>query len=356
MNNDWRRQHYSGRHVLVTGGLGFIGSNLAIALHEAGAGVQVIDSCVEGCGANPHNLDAAPDIVVHRVDIGDRKSVREIVRGVDLVFNLAGEISHIDSMRRPSRDLELNAVSQLHFLETCVAEFQTKHRVVFASTRQVYGAPQCLPVDENHPIEPVDYNGVHKVAAEQYHRLQSRLQKVDTVILRLTNVYGPRQALHLPGQGVLGVFLRSALEGRRLQVFGDGYQLRDPLHVSDAVDAFLMAGIRETRERIFNIGSGMPCTLYEIASTISEIAGLEGPLLRPFPDEKKKIDIGDYYSCIERANHHLRWFPQTSLREGLRQTFQYYASRRAQYGLEDDPRSITLEKRATASGGNEYAG
>ena len=324
---------YKGKRAVVSGGLGFIGSNLAIALAEAGAIVDVVDSCVEGCGVNEHNLEGAHgEIHIHRVDVAETSVVGPLVRDADFIFNLAGEISHTDSMKRPERDLQINTVSQLHFLECC-SRRATPPRIVFASTRQVYGIPQALPVDENHPVEPVDYNGVHNYAAEHYHWLLSRLGRIDAAILRLTNVYGQRQALHLPAQGVLGVFLRQALEGQRIRLFGNGLQLRDPIHVSDAVRAFLLAGLVPVKERVINIGSGTPVSLREIAAILSDSMGLPAPELVPFPEEYKRIDIGDYYSCIDRAEKMLGWHPTVDLREGLRQTLDFYRTRRAEYHL-----------------------
>lgn len=325
---------YTGKRVVVTGGLGFIGSNLAIALAAAGAQVDVVDSCVQGCGANEHNLDGCTDVRIHRVDVAATSVVGPLVRDADVIFNLAGEISHTDSMKRPDRDLQINTVAQLHFLECCSAR-ATPPRIVFASTRQIYGIPQALPVDEDHPVEPVDYNGVHNYAAEHYHWLLSRLGRIDAVILRLTNVFGPRQALHLPAQGVLGVFLRQALVGQRMRLFGDGLQLRDPIHVDDAVRAFLLAGLvpAPVKDRVINIGSGLPVSLREIAGLLSEEAGLPAPELVPFPEEYKRIDIGDYYSCIDRAREMLGWHPEVDLREGLRNTLDFYRSRRTEYHL-----------------------
>jgi UDP-glucose 4-epimerase len=324
---------YHGRRAVVTGGLGFIGSNLAIALADAGAHVDVIDSSVPGCGANEHNLHGA-DVHIHRVDIAETAVVGPLVCEADIIFNLAGEISHTDSMKRPERDLQINAAAQLHFLECC-SRRSAPPRIVFASTRQVYGIPQALPVDEDHPVEPVDYNGVHKYAAEHYHWLLSRLGRIDALILRLTNVYGPRQALHLPAQGVLGVFLRQALEGQQIRLFGDGLQSRDPIHVDDAVRAFLLAGLAPppVKERVMNIGSGSPVSLREVAAILSEEAGLPEPQFVPFPEEYKRIDIGDYYSCIDRAREKLGWQPEMALREGLRKALEFYRTRRAEYHL-----------------------
>src|SRR5437868_2072185 len=236
---------YAGKRVLVTGGLGFIGSNVAVRLAQEGAEVTVIDSAVPGCGANRHNL--APfsgRINVIDDDIGALLAHREAVTGTAVVFNMAGEISHINSMRDPVRDLELNTVSQLRFL-LALREICPGIRVVYASTRQVYGVPQFLPINESHPVNPIDFNGIHKHAAASYHRLLTASGEIEASILRLTNIYGPRMALNIPEQGVLGHFFRRALLGDDFEVFGDGKQLRDPVYVDDIVEAFLLAGARK---------------------------------------------------------------------------------------------------------------
>jgi nucleoside-diphosphate-sugar epimerase len=251
-----RAHWYRGEHVLVTGGLGFIGSNLALQLARGGARVTVVDSREPGCGANPFNLDAAErDITVLQGDIGDEKLVAGALLAADVIFNLAGEVSHTHSMLFPERDFRINAQSQLRFLQAC-ARYAKGKRVVYASTRQVYGKPKRLPVAEKHQIMATDYNGVHKYAAGQYHLLLSRLGEIDAVVLRLTNIYGPRMAIGLPCQGFLPVFFRRAMEGKAISVFGDGGQLRDPVYVDDACEAMLLAGAVEApQQRAVNIGS-----------------------------------------------------------------------------------------------------
>lgn len=328
---DWARE-FIGRKVVVTGGLGFIGSNLALRLAEMGATVTVVDAEVPGCGANPFNLAPARNAIsvsVARLD--DSPQVLEALEGADLVFNLAGEISHSHSMRLPDRDLAMNATAQQRFLETC-ARYRPGLRVVYAGTRQVYGVPQCLPVDESHPVAPVDYNGVHKYAAEHYHLLLTRLGRLDAVVLRLTNVYGPRLAIQLSCQGFLATFVRRTLLREPLVVFGDGQQLRDPLYVDDAVNAFLRAAlIPRPEHRIINVGSGVPISLLEIAESFARISGLPTPQKRPFPPERKAIDIGSYYSCTERAATILGWMPRVEFQEGLKRTLAYFEEHRDHY-------------------------
>lgn len=317
---------YRGEHVLVTGGLGFIGSNLALHLARGGARVTVVDSCEPGCGGNPFNLEAAEhDITVLQGDIGDEPLVAGALLAADVIFNLAGEVSHTHSMLFPERDFRINGQSQLRFLQAC-ARYAKGKRVVYASTRQVYGKPKRLPVAEKHQIMAMDFNGVHKHAAGQYHLLLSRLGEIDAVVLRLTNTYGPRMAIGLPCQGFLPVFFRRALEGKQISVFGDGGQLRDPVYVDDACEAMLLAGaVDAPAQRTVNIGSSTAVySLNEIAEEISRQAVLPPCRLQPFPAARKKIDIGSYVSSDERAMELLGWRARTEFADGVRQTLGYY--------------------------------
>ncbi len=323
--------NYSHKRVLVTGGLGFIGSNLAVRLVELGASVTVVDSSCSGCGANPHNLAPVADRVrVIPADIGDPHLFEEALQGLDLVFNLAGEVSHVHSMAFPERDLEINTVAQLRFLDA-VRRLCPGVRVVYAGTRQIYGIPRYLPVDEDHPVEPVDFNGVHKYAASMYHLTLSRLGQLDAAVLRLTNVYGPRMALHIPCQGVLSTFLRRALLGQDLEVFDGGDSLRDPVHVDDAVHAFLLAGsVARLPSRTYNVGGAEALSLFRIAEIMARAAGVQ-VTTRPFPAERKLIDIGSYVSDWARIRRELGWTPQVGFAEGLRRTLEWYGARLEHY-------------------------
>jgi nucleoside-diphosphate-sugar epimerase len=316
---------YKNRKVLVTGGLGFIGSNLALRLVRAGAQVVIVDSEVPGCGANRHNISAAgADVRVIVADVGDAARLAGEIRGCSVVFNLAGEISHVHSMQDPSRDARLNAMAQLGFVEECARQ-APGIRVVYASTRQIYGVPRYLPVDEAHPVQPVDFNGVHKYAAMAYHLLWSERRRIDARILCLTNIYGPRLAVRLGCQGFLGNFLRRGLLGQTLEVFGDGRQLRDPVYVDDAVDAFLLAGAAEApRSRVWNVGGKEALSLAHIAAVISAAAGSPQPVCRPFPEEHKGIDIGSYHSDSTRIREELGWCPQVAFEEGVRRSLEYF--------------------------------
>lgn len=323
---------YSGKRVLVTGGLGFIGSNLAIRLVEQGAHVTVIDPVLAGCGGNVYNLIPVEGKVrIVQSDIGEPENFRDEIASAQVIFNLAGEISHIHSMQFPERDLQVNTVAQLRFLLECKAANRGV-RVVYAGTRQVYGIPKYLPMDEDHPVQPVDFNGVHKFAATMYHRMMSRAGDLDAVVLRLTNVYGPRMALNVSCQGFLSTFLRRLMLGQRLEVFGDGKQLRDPVFVDDAVDAFLLAGVaRQPASDSYNIGGPEALSLAEIARAASNAAGVGQPAMRPFPEERKVIDIGSYHTDSSRIGRDLGWRPKVRFVEGIARTLEFYRAELPHY-------------------------
>ncbi|MCW5979338.1 MAG: GDP-mannose 4,6-dehydratase [Bryobacteraceae bacterium] len=331
---------YAGRRTLVTGGLGFIGSNLALALARQGALVTVVDSMVDGCGANPHNLDDADGAIdVIHADISDQERMAGILPDQEVVFNLAGEISHSNSVRCPERDLDLNARAHLRFLESC-RRYSPSARVIYASSRQVYGAPNYLPVDESHPVQPSDFNGVHKWAAETYHRLFSTVHGLDTISIRLTNTYGPRQALHLPWQGFIGTFVSRALRGDDIVVFGDGAQLRDMMYVDDVTEAFLLAGLTPFREGVknllLNISGPRAMPLSEVAETLAEAACEQlhrRPPVRytPFPDAHRRIDIGSYFGDSTKLQSWTGWRPAIDFRQGIALTLCFFREHGAKY-------------------------
>ncbi|PWU07010.1 MAG: NAD-dependent epimerase, partial [Terriglobia bacterium] len=260
------------------------------------------------------------------------------------IFNLAGEISHIHSMRRPERDAELNARAQLRFLEECMRQ-APRVRVVYASTRQIYGAPRYLPVDEAHPVSPIDFNGVHKYVASAYHEMFTGVGRLDAISLRLTNVYGPRMALRIPCQGFLGTFLRRAMRQQPIEIFGDGRQMRDPVYVDDAVDAFLLAGAaRHPVSRVYNVGGPETHSLARIATIVSDAAGAPAPVFRPFPADLRPIDIGSYSSDTRSICNELGWQPRVFLRQGICQSVAYFRRHLDQYlGPEDSEASCPLE-------------
>ncbi len=316
---------YANQEVVVTGGLGFLGSNLAVRLVKEGARVTIVDSLVKGCGGNRYNIASVEDQVrVIVADVADTFALRKVLRRASVIFNLAGEISHLHSMRFPRRDAYLNAGAQLRFLEECACS-APRARIVFAGTRQVYGVPRYLPVDEDHPVSPVDFNGIHKYAAQMYHVLYARLGLLNSVVLNLSNVYGLRMSLSVPCQGFLANFVRKAILRQGAEVFGDGTQLRDPIHADDAVEAFLAAGAAErTPLSVYNIGGPTPLSLMQMAEMIAAAAAAPPPVLRAFPRNRKSIDIGSYYADWSRFRRDFGWKPSICFREGMTSTVAFY--------------------------------
>jgi UDP-glucose 4-epimerase len=322
-------RHYAGARCIVTGGVGFIGSNLVHALADMGADVTVIDGMVPQHGGNPRNLDGIEQRVpVVVTDIGDGERVAPVVRGADFVFNLAGQVSHLASMLDPHRDLELNVCSHAPFLEALRAECPNAS-VVYSSTRQVYGRPLYLPVDEAHPTNPVDVNGVSKLASEQLHLLYASVHGMTVSALRLTNVYGPRQRLTTDDLGFLPVFVRRALDGEALKVFGDGAQLRDCLYVDDVVDAFLLAAIAPDASGEFvNLGHDEALSLLDIARHVARAAGSDADIeLVPWPADHSRIDIGSFRGDFAKAKRLLGWEPSVDFADGVERTIAYYRTR-----------------------------
>ncbi len=325
------RDFYRDRTVLVTGGLGFIGSNLCRALADLGARVTAVDSLLPDYGGNLFNLDGYEDRV--RINIADVRGhgMQYLVRGQEVLFNLAGQVSHIDSMTDPFTDLEINCTSQLHILEA-VRKNNPELKVVYAGTRQIYGKPHYLPVDEQHLLAPVDVNGINKISGEFYHLVYHSAYGLRCSSLRLTNTYGPRQLIRHNRQGFIGWFLRLAVLGEEIQVFGDGRQRRDFDYVDDVVDAFLRAGANDAADgQVFNLGGDAPVSLLDLVERLVRLAGRGSYRIVPFPDERKRIDIGDFYADAHKIGAALGWRPTTPLDEGLLRTLRYYERHKEHY-------------------------
>jgi UDP-glucose 4-epimerase len=323
---------YRGRRVMVTGGLGFIGSNLVHRLVDAGADVLIVDSLNRHYGGNLFNIHGLENRVrVNISDVRDQTSVDVLVQDREVIFNLAGQVSHIDSMRDPYTDLEINCRAQLSMLEAC-RKYNPHVRVVYAGTRQVYGRPDRLPVDESQLVRPADINGVNKAAGEYYHLLYNNVFGVRACSLRLTNVYGPRQLIRHNRQGFIGWFIRLAVEGREIEIFGDGSQLRDFVFVDDAADAFLRAGATDAANgEVFNVGGDEPISHRELVSLLLEVAGAGSMRFVEWPADKKRIDIGSFYSDSTKFRRAVGWRPRIGLREGLQRTIAFYRQHLDQY-------------------------
>jgi len=321
----------SGKKVLITGGLGFIGSNLAWRLVELGAHVTLVDSLIPEYGGNLFNIAGLEGrVVVNISDVRDVHSLRYLVQGQDILFNLAGQTSHMDSMSDPYTDLEINCRAQLSILEVC-RQYNPGVKIVFASTRQIYGKPDYLPVDEKHLLRPVDVNGINKMAGEWYHILYNNVYGLRTCALRLTNTYGPRMRIKDARQTFLGVWIRNIVESQPFEVWG-GEQLRDFTYVEDAVEAFLAAATYEAANgQALNLGGEPVIDLLDLAHLLVEVNGGGEFVTREFPSDRKRIDIGDYYADYARCGATLGWSPRTSLGEGLAQTLIFYRQHLAQY-------------------------
>ncbi len=324
--------HFSSKKVLITGGLGFIGSNLARALAAQGADVTLVDSLIPEYGGNFFNIDGIKDKVqVNISDVRDPFAMAYLVQGQEYLFNLAGQTSHLDSMTDPQTDLDINAAAQLTILEAC-RKSNPDIKIVFASTRQLYGKPVYLPVDEKHPIRPVDVNGINKLAGEWYHLLYNNVYGIRACALRLTNTYGPGMRVKDARQTFLGIWVRLLIEGKPIKVFGDGLQLRDFNYVDDCVEAMLLAAVSDKANgEIFNLGSQEVINLKDLAAMMVEMHPGGRYEVVPFPPERKAIDIGDYYSDFTKIKEALGWEPKISLKEGLRKSLDYYLLHHAHY-------------------------
>ena len=325
-------KNYSGKEILITGGLGFIGSNLARRLVSQGANLTLVDSLIPQYGGNTFNIDDIKNkVAVNVCDVRDTFAMEHLIQGKDYLFNLAGQTSHLDSMADPHTDLDINAAAQLSILEVCRKE-NPDIKIVFASTRQLYGRPDYLPVDEKHPIRPVDVNGINKLAGEWYHLLYNNVYGIRACALRLTNTYGPRMRVKDARQTFLGIWIRLLIEGRPIKVFGDGLQLRDFNYVDDCVEALLIAGTSDQANgKVYNLGGSEVIGLKDLSKMMVNLGHGGSFELAPFPSERKAIDIGDYYSDFSLITKELGWVPKIDLKDGLKRTLNYYSTHFSHY-------------------------
>lgn len=322
---------FTDKNVLITGGLGFIGSTLAIKLAEADANITIVDSLIPDYGGNLFNIDPIKDkININVSDVRDQNSMDYLIQDQDYLFNLAGTLSHIDSMKDPFTDLEINCVSQLRILESC-RKNNPDIKIVFAGTRGQYGKCSYNPVDEKHPLIPIDVNGINNIAGEQYHILYNKVYGIKACSLRLTNTYGPRHQMKHHRQGVLNWFIRQVIDNTTIKIYGSGSQIRDTSYVDDVVDAFLLAMMhKETPGEVYNIG-GEAFSLIDFVEKLIEINGNGNYELIEYPDESKAIEIGDYIADYSKFSALTGWKPKTNLEEGLKKTLAYYKQHKSMY-------------------------
>ena len=325
-------KNYSGKEILITGGLGFIGSNLARRLVSQGANLTLVDSLIPQYGGNTFNIDDIKNkVAVNVCDVRDTFAMEHLIQGNEYLFNLAGQTSHLDSMADPHTDLDINAAAQLSILEVCRKE-NPDIKIVFASTRQLYGRPDYLPVDEKHPIRPVDVNGINKLAGEWYHILYNNVYGIRACALRLTNTYGPGMRVKDARQTFLGTWIRLLLEGKPIKVFGDGLQLRDFTYVDDCIEALLLAGASDKANgKVYNLGGSEVIGLKDLSKMMVNLGHGGSFELAPFPSDKKAIDIGDYYSDFSLITKELGWVPKIDLKDGLKRTLNYYSTHSSHY-------------------------
>ncbi len=315
----------SNKKILITGGLGFIGSNLACRLVKHGNTITVVDSLIPEYGGNLRNIyDIQDKITVSLSDVRDVAAINNLIKGHDYLFNLAGQTSHLDSMLDPITDLDINAKAQLSILEACRRN-NPDIRIVFASTRQIYGKPKYLPVDEKHPRHPVDVNGINKIAGEQYHILYQEVNGIASSVLRLTNTYGPRMRIKDARQTFLGIWIRNLLEGKTIQVFGDGKQRRDYNYIEDVLDALLITATKEEAVgKVYNLGAPNPLSLEDTAKIMClEIEGSDYQMIA-FPEDRKVIDVGDFICDYSAFCNQFGWEPKVNFEEGIQRSINYF--------------------------------
>lgn len=324
---------YKNKKILITGGLGFIGSNLAIALKKIGANVEIYDSLIHGMGGNMFNIEPIKkEVRVIIADLRNDKKISRAIRNKDIIFNLAGTLSHVDSMQNPFLDLDINCRAQLCLLEAC-RKYNKNVKIVYAGTRNQYGKAQYLPVDENHPLEPTDINGVDAIAGEKYHFMYQKVYGLRVVSLRMTNTFGPRHQMRHPRQGVLNWFIKQIMEGETIELMDAGEQIRDVNYVDDVVDACILVGESKLADgQIYNLG-GIPISLADFTKTAIRIWG-SGKLKKiQFPRDRKNIEVGDYVANITKIKKSLGWKPSVSIDEGIKRTIDYYLAYKRHYFL-----------------------
>ena len=326
LNKFWK-----GKRVLITGGLGFIGSNLARRLVSLRAEVLLVDAMVPGFGGNMFNIQQIQKQVrVNFCDVRECYSMNYLVRDQDVIFNLAGSFNYLDAVEDPWRDLELTCRGALSLLEAC-RNNNPFAKVVFTGNRSQYGRIDSLPVREDQVRRPLQINAINNIAAEEYHILYNNVHEVKTTCLRLTNTYGPRHQMRHHKQGVVNWFIRLIIENREVPIFGDGRQVRDINYVDDVVEALLLAAMSEKANgQVYNLG-GEPIALLDLVKIMIDLTGKGGYRFMEYPDQFRVFDSGDYVADYGKIKKDLGWKPKVSLRHGLAKTFEYYAKYKKHY-------------------------
>ncbi len=316
---------YKNKKILITGGLGMIGSNIAKKLVELQANVTIADTSIIQFGANLYNIKGFEDkIEVINADIRNSEDMKPLIKKNEIIFNLAGQVSHNDSIKDPFYDADINYIGQLNILEIA-KKCNPDIKIIFAGTRMQYGKVTELPVSENHPQKPLSPYALNKSAAENLYLFYNRLYGVPVVIFRITNPYGPGGQIKHGKYNIVNWFIRQALEGNAITIYGDGKQIRDYIYIDDLVEAFILAGVKdESNGKVFNLGSGIATKFHEMARTIiSEISS--GSITNiPWPDNYINIETGDFVADITKISNMIDWKPTINLKEGIKKTCEYY--------------------------------
>jgi UDP-glucose 4-epimerase len=323
---------FLGKRALITGGLGFIGSNLAIALTKAGAHVTLVDAMIPGYGGNLFNIEPIRDqVTINFCDIRDANVMNYLVRDQDFVFHFAGQMDHVLSLTDPYPDIEINVKGTTVMMEA-LKHHNPSARVIYSGTRGQYGAAQKLPVPEDAPTHPRGLHEITRLTAEKIVLLYHELHGIRATMLRMTNIYGPRAQMRHARYGVANWFVRLAVDDQTISVFGDGQIKRDFLYIDDCIEAILMCAAKDAAYgEVFNVGVDHPSTFLELAQTLVRIAGTGRWELTPFSAERKAQEPGDFYSDISKIKQIIGWKPKTSLEEGLTQTLTYYRAHKEHY-------------------------
>jgi UDP-glucose 4-epimerase len=326
------RQALAGKNALVIGGLGFIGSNLVHTLIEAGARVTVLDALLPMYGGNRFNVAGVEDRVrVVEGDIRNAALVNDLVKGQNIIFNLAAQVSYIDSLSDPLLDFEINCLGHLRVLDAA-RRYAPDAKIVFSSSRLVYGKIITTPVDESHQTDPLSIYGVHKLAAEKYYRIFYDTYGVRSSVIRIPNPYGPRQQMKHPKYSIVGWFIRQALEDGTIEVFGDGTQERDYLYISDIVDAFLRIAVSDRSDgEVYNIGTDERVRFVDMVDAVLTAVGKGKKVHVPWPQDYEKNETGDYIADTRKIEAAVGWRARVPLKTGIEETVAYYRQHKAKY-------------------------
>lgn len=322
---------FSGANVLITGGLGFIGSNLACALVDLKANVTILDALLPPYGGNRFNIaDIESNLELVDGDIRDEALIQKLVVGKKYIFNLAGQVSYLDSKDNPLKDLDFNGRGNLTILEA-LRQKNPSARILFSSSRLVYGKILHLPVGEEHPTNPLSLYGIHKLLGEKYYRYYAHTFGITGVSIRIPNPYGPRQQMKHSKYSIVGWFVRQAMDGDTITIYGDGSQRRDYIYIDDIIDACLRLIVKGEAGEVYNVGSHERVRFVDMVDTILQEVGSGSKKNVPWPEAYEKNETGDYVAGIRKIEMACDWRPETNFAEGVQQMVAFYRENKEHY-------------------------